>query len=329
MLNCLETQTIELLLLAVGALGFGFILLIQGGNKTIDSAVYLANRLGISPMLIGFTIVAFGTSLPELIVSVNANLNGAPGLVLGNVVGSNIANILFVLGLTAAVVGIPLAGMSYMRDLYVTVIASAGLLLIMSMETISRPLGAVMILALGSYVFWQYRQASTGRTVAADIEAPDIPGNKTAVLKLLAGLAMISIGADFLVRGAQTSAEIIGVPDSVVGLSIVAFGTSLPELSTCIIAAMRRQGDIIIGNILGSNVFNILMIIGVTSLVSPMHLSAGVGSAAVFNICIMIAVTALLGFFLFVFRRLPRWSGVLFTCLYILFMAHTYIVYLA
>jgi len=319
----------QLLILAIGALGFGMYLLYKGGDWTIDSAVFIARRFGVSPLVIGFTIVAFGTSLPELLVSINANLTGSPGIAIGNVIGSNIANILFVIGVTAFFATLSASRKDIMRDVVVMMLATVWMMYLMASGTITQMAGIGMIAILLVYVVWQYWMASKGKI---DVEEPDIPEYSNifmAIIFLVLGLASIALGAEFLVRGAKTAASIIGVPEDVIGLSVIAIGTSLPELSTCVIAAMKKHTDIIIGNILGSNVFNILMIIGATALVKPIEKSAIAAQVVQLDMWVMFGVSALFSLLLLTYGRINKFTGILFIAGYIFYIGLIYALYLS
>lgn len=319
----------ELLILAIGSLGLGMYLLFKGGDWTIDSAVYIAKKFGISPLVIGFTIVAFGTSFPELIVSVNANLAGSPGIAIGNVIGSNIANILFVVGITAFFATLTAVPRDILRDIVMMLLATVLMMGLMIHGNISQMGGLAMIGILLAYIIWQYVMASKGKIEVENIDAPEYKSFFHGILFLLFGLISIAAGAEFLVRGAKVSASIIGVPEDVIGLSVIAIGTSLPELSTCVIAAMKKQSGIVIGNILGSNVFNILMIIGATSLIKPIEKSAIAPQIISLDIWIMFAVSVLFSALLLLFRKINKPVGVVFVTGYILYIGLIYALYLS
>ncbi len=319
----------ELLILSIGALGLGMYLLFKGGDWTIDSAVYLAKKFGISPLVIGFTIIAFGTSLPELLVSLNANLAGSPGIAIGNVIGSNIANILLVIGVTAFFATLYAVPQKILRDVVVMLLASFLMIALMLRGSISQVGGLAMIVVLIAYVVWQYTMASKGKIEVEDIEDPNYKNFFHGLMFLLLGLGAIAAGAEFLVRGAKVSATIIGVPEDVIGLSIIAIGTSLPELSTCIIAAMKRQSDIIIGNILGSNVFNILMIIGATAMIKPIAKDAIAPQVISLDIWIMFGVSLLFSIILMFYKKITKPIGAIFVAGYIFYIGLIYALYLS
>ena len=267
----------------------GIIMLVKGGNWTIDGAVFVARKFGISPLIVGFTIIAFGTSLPELLISVFANLRGSGGIAIGNVLGSNIANILLVIGLSAVLVPLISKSQAVMRDLLMMIAVTGLLAFIMQYGAIDRLAGFAMIILLLGYMFFQYCMAKAGKDAGmGEEDAPNYSKPIYAYAYLFAGLVVIAVGAEFLVRGASASAAIIGVPEAVIGLSIIALGTSLPELSTCLIAVRKGHSDIVLGNIIGSNVFNILMILGFTALVKP--IAAGSFAPQLVNFDIWITV---------------------------------------
>lgn len=320
----MELTTTEAFILAIGALGLGMIMLIRGGNWTIDAAVYIARHLGVSPLVVGFTIVAFGTSLPELIVSINANFHGSPGIAIGNVLGSNIANILLVLGAAALFATLTALPRRLARDLFMMLGATVALLALMHTDTIGRLAGGGFIAALLGYVLWQYVGAMKGPLAVEDVEEPEFNSMAASISFLLAGLAFIAIGAEFLVRGATVSATVLGVPDAVIGLSVIAIGTSLPELSTCIIAARKKQTDLILGNIIGSNVFNIMMIIGLTALVEPIDMSAVAPQLANLDIWVTLGVSIAFVALVFLYKKLERRTGILFLTAYFAYIIAIY-----
>jgi len=319
----------ELFILSLGALGLGMYLLFKAGDWVIDSAVYIARRIGISPLVIGFTIIAFGTSLPELIVSVNANLTGSPGIAIGNVIGSNIANILLVVGATALFATLHAVPQKIMRDMIMMLVASFLMLALMMYGSITMLGGGLMIAVLLCYVIYQYMMASKGKIPVEDIEDPAYTSLAHGFLFLILGLAGIAFGAEFLVRGAKVSATLIGVPEAVIGLSLIAIGTSLPELSTCVIAALRKQTDIVIGNILGSNVFNILMIIGATALVKPIAEKSIAPQILTLDIWVMLGVAILFSLLLLIYRKINKPIGVVFLIAYAGYIGLIYGLYLS
>ncbi len=320
-----ELPFYDVTLLSLGALFLGIILLIKGGNWAVDASVHIAMRYGISPMVVGFTIVAFGTSLPELIVSVFANLQGSPGIAIGNVLGSNIANILLVLGCSSLFVVLQAKlSKELVRDLAFMIFSTVVLVVLLYYGSVSRMMGGFMLLTLFSYVFVQYKTSTPEEFNSEEFEDVAFENDLMAIGTLVIGLIAISVGAEFLVKGARVSAGLIGVPESVIALSLIAFGTSLPELSTSIIAARKGQSGMVIGNIIGSNVFNILMIMGVASLVKPIIIAGDSVSLATFDSWVTLFVSLLLVLVLFLFGRIGRITGGLFFLSYIAYNVYLY-----
>ncbi|WP_179379107.1 calcium/sodium antiporter [Jannaschia marina] len=247
--------------------GFGLAALVAGGGALVSGAVALAQRWGLSPLVIGVTLVGMGTSLPELLTSLRAATGGAPGLAMGNVVGSNIANILLILGIAALLRPVPVASATWWRDgvslLVLTVVAAV---VIAVSVGLGRPGAIAFLVVFGLWLLWQLR---TGQVDAA--EAVEAVAPLRAALLLALGFLGVLAGAEALVRGATGLARGWGVSEAVIGLTIVAVGTSLPELATSAVAAWKGRGDVALGNVLGSNVFNLLAILGVTGLVAPME----------------------------------------------------------
>jgi len=308
----------------------GILLLIKGGNWTIDGAVYVARRYGISPLVVGFTIIAFGTSLPELLISVIANLQGSAGIVLGNVIGSNIANVLLVIGVAAIFAPLISKSKAIFRDLIIMLLATGLLVVLMNHGHIGQFAGVAMVAFLFAYVFLQYRLAKEEDDIPAEID--DIKAYAKPIFAygfLLLGLIAIAGGAELLVRGAKESAGIIGVPEAVIALSIVALGTSLPELTTCIVAARKNQSDIVLGNIIGSNVFNILMILGVTSVVKPIAQGSFAPQLVNFDQWVMVGVSIIFTLLIVFFAKIGRVTGLLFCAAYVVYNIYIYARYFA
>lgn len=316
-------------MLALGAMVAGIIMLIFGGNWTIDGAVYVARRFGISPLIVGFTIVAFGTSLPELLVSMIANFQGSAGIALGNVIGSNIANVLLVIGAAAIFSTLQSKSRGIARDLVMMLVVTAVLAGLMLYGEISRLAGIAMVLVLVSYVFWQYRTAAAGDAPMETEEDPQFSGMLVACGFLLMGLVGIAVGAEFLVRGAKVSASILGVPEAVIALSVIALGTSLPELSTSVIAGRKGHSEIVLGNIIGSNVFNILMIIGLTALAKPIGAGSFEPQLVDFDIWVAGAASVVFSVLLLGLGKIPRAAGFVFVSLYVLYNIYIYGIYIA
>ncbi len=304
----------------------GFVLLAIGGEALVRGAVGLASRLGISPLLTGLVIVGFGTSAPELATSIQAALAGAPGIALGNVIGSNIANILLILGISALILPLAVQPAAFFRDS----LALAGSTLLclgaVMLGTIGPLAGVVLIAALLAYLFWAYRsERGAGEPEGArhEAEAADAAPAQHSVLVLglmiVAGLAGAIFGAGLLVDGAVQIASAAGLSESVIGLTIVAVGTSLPELVACVVAVLRGHPDVALGNVVGSNIYNVLGILGATAIISPIAVPAEI---AALDIWVLLSVSAL---FLVQLRsgwRVSRPEGGILLALYIAYTSY-------
>lgn len=292
---------------------FGLAALLVGGDLLVRGAVGIARRFGVSPLVIGLTLVGFGTSAPELVTSLSAALAGSPGIALGNVVGSNIANILMILGMAALIrpVAARMAGLS--REAFWVGGSAVGLAVLALAGQISAPAGFALLGLLSVYLWGTFR---SGVAPEEDLSIPTDPLPKAATF-LTIGLALTIGGAVALVDGATGIARAYGVPEAVIGLTLVAVGTSLPELATTVMAARRGQSDVALGNILGSGIFNILGILGVTALVAPLPIDRGLLP----DIAVMLATTALLFGLLIWKQEISRWSGSVFLLLYAGYMA--------
>lgn len=327
----MEFSFFDALILSIGSMAGGIFLLIYGGNWMIDAAVYIARKFGIPALVVGFTIVAMGTSLPELVVSVLANMKGSGGLAMGNVIGSNIANILMVIGLTAGFVALKSSGQGsgLRRDMAMMLLCTALLTGALIYGQITTLMGYGMIALLLAYIGFQYFLAASGKEEAEDIDAPEFTHHLMPYVFLIGGLIAIAVGAEFLVRGAKLSASVIGVPEDVIALSVIAFGTSLPELSTCIIAARKGLNDLVFGNIIGSNVFNILMILGVTASIKPIAAGTFSPQLVEFDIWVTLGVSILFALLVLVARQVHRAVGWVFFAGYIAYITYIYAIYLA
>ena len=250
--------------------GFGLIALFLGGDALVRGAVGLARHFAMPPLLIGLTIVGFGTSTPELLVSADAALRGVPDIAVGNIVGSNIGNVLLIAGLAALIWPIRIARGSVTGDAVVMMAAGLALVPLFWLGMIGREWGAALFAGLIAYLIWSFRKP--GVVDAPDSEVPG-PSVWISVLWVAGGLAFLMLGARALVDGSVNIARTFGVSEAYIGLTIVAIGTSLPELATSVIAALRRHSEIAIGNIVGSNIFNVLGILGITAMITPIPVS--------------------------------------------------------
>ena len=243
----------------------GFVLLMLGGEFVVQGAITIANRLRVPPLLIGFTVVAIGTSLPELAVALEAVSREAPDIAVGGILGSNVANVMLVLGTASLIGAASETGPGISRDAGAVAAATAILLAVVLVGEIVWPLGVLMLLGLVAYYAYSYR-ISKSEEGATDEDASWLPDNMIlTTLVTIVGAYMIWNGAEILIEGATGLAGRYGITESVIGLSIVALGTSLPELAVTLVAGLRKQGGVAVGNILGSNVINIMGILGVAA----------------------------------------------------------------
>ena len=304
----------------------GLVLLFFGGEGLIKGAVSLARNFGLSKLLVSAVVVGFGTSMPEMTVSVGAALKGASDIAIGNIVGSNIANILLIMGLAAMMYPITVKGEAIKRDAYVMLGASLIICGLAMTGVMSFFAGLMMFVALVAYVAWSYHQdRKTGAKTVANIEE-DIEGEPQlnimkAAFYAFAGLILLIGGAYLLVEGAVSIARGFGISEAVIGLTIVAVGTSLPELATSIVAAYKKHSDVIIGNIVGSNIFNILAILGITAMISPIPVAAQI---ATYDVWIMLAVAMFLSVYLLRGLTIGRISGLVMLSAYIIYTARLY-----
>ena len=298
------------------AAGLG--LLLVAGDLLVKGAVNLSLRLGVPALIVSLTVVAFGTSAPELLVSIQAILDGAPGLALGNVVGSNTANVLIVLGLPALLAGVA-AGSDAGQSLWQMLGATALFIALCWLGPLTWWHGLILLGGLAAMLLWAAREALAHRDGPAEVEGadPDLPWWKI-VGALALGLAGLPLGASLLIRGATTIAESFGMSDEMIGLTLVALGTSLPELATTVTAAFRRQTDVVMGNVIGSNLFNLLGIIGLAVLVGPIPVDPHMLR---FDLWVMAAASLLLvPFVLWRWTMGRRW-GVALCALYVAYVA--------
>ncbi len=312
----------------------GFVLLIAGAELLVRGASKLAIAMGISPLVVGLTVVAYGTSSPELAVTLNAAFAGQADLALGNIVGSNISNILLVLGLAATFAAL-VVDRQLIRLEVPLMIGLSFLVLFMGMDgVINRYEGIILSLGAISYtvfVIGKSRRENKARqskdTVASDGNTVRIKTPMQVILQIVlivVGLALLVLGSDWLIDGAVVIAELLGVNQLVIGLTIVAVGTSLPEIATSLVAAFRGQREMAVGNVVGSNIFNLLLVLGVTSAVSPNGVEVS-KTALHFDIPVMIAASLLLLPIFFTHYRIDRWEGILFLGFYAAYTVHLFL----
>lgn len=306
----------------------GLLLLVVGADWLVKGASQLATAAGVSPLVTGLTVVAFGTSAPEMAVSVKAAWLGQPEMAVGNAVGSNIFNVLFILGLSALITPLVVARDIVRRDIPVMLGMSGLLLLLLSDGSVSRTNGLLMLLGLALYSAWIVQQSR--RELSSSDPIPETPATTASatgstlgksVAWVALGLLLLVLGSQWLVDSAVTFAQWAGISEVVVSLTIVAAGTSLPELATSVLAAIRGHRDIAIGNVVGSNLFNIMAVIGLSGAVAPAGLPVS-ASMIEFDIPFMIA-TAFACLPMFARgRRIPRWQGAMFLLAYAAYVTY-------
>lgn len=305
----------------------GLFLLLAGGEGLVRGAVGLARRMGISPFIVGLTIVGFGTSAPELVVSVDAALAGAPGIAVGNVIGSNLANMMLIIGAAALLCPLTVHPDALRRDSFVMVGATVLFVVFAYDGTLTRLIGAGLICALFVYLAFSLwsdsRQNSPSATLHRE-EAEEVsvvwPQQLWALIaSVVLGLAALVVGSRFAVIGATAIAREAGISEEVIGLTLVAVGTSLPELATAIMAAKRGHADVCIGNVIGSNIFNLLGIAGAAALVTPLSFNMNVIQTDLWS---LFAVTGIFVAFMMTGRRILRWEGFILLILYTIYITH-------
>jgi cation:H+ antiporter len=311
-------MTIFLMILGLG-------LLVAGAEALVRGASRLAAAFGISPLVIGLTVVAFGTSSPEMAVSVMSAYSGQADLAVGNVVGSNIFNVLFILGLSAAIAPLIVSRQLIRLDVPIMIGISVLLLLLCLDGNINRFDGVILFGGIIAYTAFQIFQARREKKANADeetIEKPTTPSQWLMNIGLvIGGLVLLVLGSNWLVDGAVFIAQSLGVSELVIGLTIVAAGTSLPEVATSVIASIRGQRDIAVGNVVGSNIFNILAVLGLSSLVSPESINVA-ASALRFDIPVMIVVALACLPIFFTGRVIARWEGFVFLAYYVIYTVY-------
>jgi cation:H+ antiporter len=311
----------DLLIPFISVIG-GLALLTIGGELLLRGGVALARQLGVSPMLIGLTVVACATSMPELVVTVTAGLGGKPMLGIGNVIGSNIANILLILGVTGLIATIRPPPSLALREGAVMLGATVIFLVLTAIDALRWFDGVLLVVLLGLYLFSSYRSDRHRGDAALDPEAKEAlehasKSSRIAFTLVLFGASGLVLGSELLVDGSVVIARGVGVSDAVIGLTLVAIGTSLPELAASIVAALRKHPDVALGNVIGSNIFNLLGIGGVLGMVIPVELSP---ELLAFDVWVMLAATLILFGLLCGRVAIGRFIGLLLCLLYLGFI---------
>lgn len=303
----------------------GFVFLIKGADWLVSGASSLANRLGVSTLVIGLTIVAFGTSAPELTVNLLASFQGNTDIAIGNIIGSNIANILLILGISAIIFPLTIQRGTVWREIPFAVLAVLVVTIMVNdvfldgsvSSTITRIEGLVLLSFFAIFIYYIFstaKQPSNENGIETEIKQYS---TNRSILMILGGLVGLVVGGKWIVDGAILFATQLGISEALIGLTVVAVGTSLPELATSVVAVYKKNVDIAVGNVVGSNIFNIFWILGLSASITPLPFSAKLG----FDLGVVTVVTILLFLALFVGKRhtLERWQGWVFVILYVIY----------
>jgi len=311
------------MLLNIVMLIIGLFVLILGGDFLVRGASSIALRAHISPLVVGLTVVAFGTSAPELLISISAALDGSPDMTMGNVVGSNICNLALVLGITAMIGPVNVQGDSIKIDWPVTMGSSLLLYFIVKEKdaVIDSFEGIVFLFLLIIYTVYIIRKSRKEtkalRAAEETLDVPEASNNlRKDILYIIGGCAGLYFGADWFVGGAKEMASFLGVSERVIGITVLALGTSLPELVTAIVASIKKETDLALGNLMGSNIFNILSILGITSIIQDIHVSEIIVHQ---DMTVMLGITLLILPLMLYKRRLSRFAGVVLLLTYVIY----------
>lgn len=308
----------------------GFVFLIKGADFLVSGSGSIARKLGISPLVIGLTIVSFGTSAPELVVNIMASLDGNADIAIGNIIGSNIANILLILGVAAAIYPIKVKNSTAFKEIPFSLLAVVVLFFLVNdrmldggtIDLLSRIDGLVLLSFFIIFMYYVFSLALNGRKKLDDEdEIEELPYIK-AIFLCIAGLLGLFFGGEWIVNGAVFVAESLNISKAVIGLTIIAFGTSLPELATTVVAARKKQTDMAIGNVVGSNIFNIFWILGLSSTINPIPFNADANQ----DVAMVVLATMLMFAFLYVHHRhqIDRWQGYVFLAIYIVYTVYLF-----
>lgn len=304
------------MLLDVFLIVFGVVMVLYGADRLTEGASALARRMNVPEIIIGLTIVAAGTSAPELFVSLVSALKGTPDLAVGNVVGSNTMNAMLIVGCAALVAPMSISKSTVKKDIPFSVAASVLLILKAVDSFLGRIDGIILLLGFAIFMIYTLRQAKNGKqesNVEVKQQNPWLSG-----FFVLLGLGLLVVGSNLFVSSASNVAMALGISEGVVGLTVVAGGTSLPELATSVVAARKGQSAIAIGNVIGSNVFNILLILGLTATISPLQIEG----VTTLDIAVMLISVSLVWLFSFTRYTVERWEGALLVILYLAYLGH-------
>lgn len=302
----------------------GFAALYYGANFLVDGASSISRRLGIPPLIIGLTVVSFGTSAPELVVNVLASVKGSSELVVGNILGSNISNILLILGVSALIYELKMHKGLFFKEIpfsllavfVLAFIANDGLLAGRGFSEIDRVDGLVLLTFFGIFIYYLFSSKSSIFEDEPETKKLSIP---TSVGYIFIGIVGLGVGGKWIVDGAIEIARFFNVSENLIGLTLVALGTSFPELVTSVVAALKKQGDILIGNVVGSNIFNIFFILGITALINPITFDASVNNVDI--AMVMFSTVFLIGTVMVGKKAiLEKWNGYLFLVVYALYI---------
>ncbi len=312
---------LDILLLVIG-----LTILVVGGDILVRGSVAIAERLSIPPLIIGLTIVSLGTSAPEMFISVQAALEGSGGLAIGNVIGSNIANVLLVLGVPALIRNNPCSEKGIARNIMVMGGITIIFMAMLSKGSLGFVDGFILLIILTLFLWDQYmttRKARPEEMPDYHEDVPPLPSNLAiSIILLIGGMVLLPIGAWLTVDAARAIASTLGVSDEIIGLTIVAVGTSLPELAASLMAVLRNSSSVAIGNVVGSNIFNIAAIMGITTIITPVD----VGSHLIHvDMWVMLGVTVWLGWLAYYKKDISRLSGVVMTSVYIIYLGTAFL----
>tara|TARA_B100001123_G_scaffold391642_1_gene470168 strand:+ start:1855 stop:2808 length:954 start_codon:yes stop_codon:yes gene_type:complete len=312
------------MLIALHIIG-GLLLLVAGGEGLVRGSVSIAKKMGIPVIIIGLTIVSLGTSAPEMVISVLSTLDGKPDIAIGNVIGSNIANILLILGLTALIYPVTTDPDIIKRDGILMVLATIIMVIFAEGGIIGRFEGMILLAITAGYLFSLFRRSrqSNSQDVVEEFEEETAFEYEwlTSIILIVGGMAALIIGAEFMVNGASELARIYGASEGVIGVTIVAIGTSAPELMTCLVAAYRKHSDIAVGNVVGSNFFNITAVLGVASTTAPMTVSQEFLQV---DIWVMVVASTLLVPLMLSDKKVTRTEGGIMVFWYVAYLIYQY-----
>jgi len=298
----------------------GFVLLFLGGEMLLRGSIALAKRFQLSNLLIGAVVIGFGTSTPELSASISAALKGAPDIALGNVIGSNTANVFLIAGMAGLLCPLKIPYANVHRDVVMMIVSSVMLVVMMWFETLDMITGVIFLLTLAGYIIWSFQ--SSDDDVGNEVSTAKTYSTGMAFVLLAVGIATLTGGAALLVDGVIGVARRFGISEAIIGLTVVAVGSSLPELATAIISSIQKQSEMVLGNIIGSSIFNVLAILGVTALIQPIPVSP---QMIAFDVWVMIAATLLLTLLIVMGIKIGRRIGSLMVMGYLSYVIWLYL----